>query len=237
MAERAGEMNNIANWRVEDPAPNEPDLGKIVPLGTRADALIARKKAHPILATNFIRVRGAADFIKGLDYHHTQYMAQISVLASAPARSERTEGRSALSHEAVAYFNRMGQFHAFAKSKFVKQHLGDLTSILPSMTRLLPFRNKHVAHRSIDVPNNDDTPELQVIQAYTMSTLAGSLFEPRTKGRPPDPLKDNLWQECFFKLQIRHVVKGQNTMINFTLETEHAQVVLEAYSVLDRLLA
>ncbi len=231
-------MNNIANWRVEDPAPNEPDLGKIVPLGTRAYALIARKKAHPILATDFIRVRGAAFIINGLDYHHTQYMAQIGVLASAPARSECAEGRNALSHEAVAYFNRMGQFHTFAKSKFVKQRLGDITSILPSMTRLLPFRFKHAAHRSIDDPRKEDTPELQVIQALAMSDLAGSLFTPRTKGQPPDPLKDNLWKECFFQLQIRHVEKGgQNTMINFTLETEHAQVVLEAYSVLDQLLA
>ena len=128
----------------------------------------------------------------GLDYHHDNFMHAFCLLAPYYERlfsclrktNENVSGESlspfptgeerklleSLDHEALAYINRLGQFHAFAKSR-------NLKSLLPRASELMVFRNKHAAHRSIDDPRKEDNEHLQEAHAFAFGwiqhTIAG----------------------------------------------------------------
>src|SRR4051812_27857631 len=91
-------VNDIRNWRVEDPAPAEP-LDEITPLSRRAASLLCRRRDAAVLRTHFWAVYGAIDMMRGLEYHHERFMSVVRALASGdPAQDDES-----LRHDAVRY--------------------------------------------------------------------------------------------------------------------------------------
>jgi hypothetical protein len=173
-----GSLTSIDNWGAIDPRPGE-NLADILPVCIRAESLLARNSSHPTLKTNFIHLAGAIQMIAGLDYH----VQSFARLATGPTRELALH--AGVDHEAVAYLNRLGQFYAFARSEFVRAAVPNAMAMIPTVTRLIVFRNKIAAHRSLDAPRGE-TPGEQVRHAASMTPMAGRLFHPRPGAKPPD---------------------------------------------------
>jgi hypothetical protein len=77
------QIQNITDWRQEDPAPDTP-LSAIFPVSVRAENLLSRQHAHRLLETNYLNLAGAVEMMRGLDYHHSRFMEIIEVLSSIP---------------------------------------------------------------------------------------------------------------------------------------------------------
>lgn len=241
------EMNDPANWRVADPSPSVA-LEHIVPLGQRAVALLARNLGHPVLQGEFVRLYGAVDMLGALDYHHDNLLAiraafdrHLDALERlrAPQRDvtpgehrvlepelaaelRPTDSDSRLfknaQYEAAAYLCRLGQFYYFAKSAFMADVVaaGSITAI----QRLIVFRHKFAAHRSIDKPQGD-LDELQTLHAMSLA-LGGMVWHPLSNGR------------LAMSFQIRTESSGAE---NFVPEVDHPAVMGEAYELLSSVLA
>jgi hypothetical protein len=139
----------------------------------RAIALMMRNRNIPILNTDSLRIYGAVEMVAGMEYHHDNFVRLCRQRAGGQQGDDLC-----FQHEAAAYLNRMGQFEKFVRSAFVKQVIPHAN--IPTISRLMVFRNKYAAHRSIDDPWKGDTPESQVSHARSLSTkLFGHLFTPR----------------------------------------------------------
>ncbi len=229
--------SNIQNWRI----PNDPDhdkqLADIKPVSRRAASLLARRSQSPVLRRSFVNVYGAVEIMKGLDYHHGNFMRLLGQLAQLPAFSvEEADAFDCLLHELVAYVSRVGQFLVFAKSRFVNETIRDTTALIPTLAGLKRFRDKVAAHRSIDDPRTEDTPELQVVHARVLTPLIGRLFEPK----PGESLEDvalgreRPWLKGYLTY---YLPMGTPDADKLALERDHPRIMEEAYSVLERLLA
>jgi hypothetical protein len=106
------------------------------------------------------------------------------------------------------------------------------------------FRNKYTAHRSIDVPWTEDTPDSQISHARSLSKLFGKLFTPRA-GAPvndwsAEPLKTReeaekqIWSSNHLTFQIFDMKTKQAT--NFCLEVDHLDVMKEATVIFEALI-
>ena len=171
-------------FNVADPSHGLP-LEKISHLIDRLASWLARATADPAFdESQSVQIIGAVHVLQGMDYHYRAYLAH-EVLGRAyllrleaftrtlkgagviPAQDfprasvDEAMHLEALNHEAVAYLNRLGQFYYFARS------IGRLAEV-PRLCALIHFRNKHGAHRSIDVPRGEE-PEVQVGQAMAFS--------------------------------------------------------------------
>lgn len=220
------EVNDIRNWRIEDPSPGL-ELASIVPISRRAQSLMVRSAGNPILHGNFLAVAGAVSIMRGLDYQHDQFMGLIDRLARGEVADEEF-----LLHEAVAYVNRVGQFFYFATSDLVQSRLGDCTSSLPKIAHPKVFRDKYTAHRSVDRPRKEDTPHLQTVHAMSLSGLGGRLWHPK-QSLPPG-FAGPFWGKAYLVYQLN---MGSAGVYELNLERDHSTVMREAYSVLERLLA
>ena len=163
---------------VADPCPGQM-LSDITSLSTRARSWLSRVVTR-IPEDESIQVVGAIAMLEGLDYHHDEFMKLVIQLTPYYARilggdtmnqvaehktnpfptAVESKSLDALDHEAVAYLNRLGQLHSFAKAKA-------LATRMPKARELVVFRNKHTAHRSIDAPKGDSRQE-QEYQAMTV---------------------------------------------------------------------
>jgi hypothetical protein len=220
------DANDIQNWGVKDPKPGEL-LETILPFSVRAKALIARNSSHPILRTDFLQIRGAVSMMRALDYHRDRFVDIIRCLASGTLMSDET----AL-HEAVAYVNRGGQFYYFSQYDLVKQR-GECPPI-PLLETLMHFRNKHTAHRSIDVPRKTDTEHLQAYQAMSMD-FDGRSFLPREGVTVEATLESALfpWRTGYLVFQI-NLGEGRFHFLN--IERDHEALMREALSILEFIL-
>lgn len=155
-------------FNVVDPRPGEP-LNDITPISVRARSWLA-KVNQSIPENDTVKILGTINILEGLDYHNRRFMEFVDLLIPyfseneklreinqhvfpTPEQSEYMEG---LVHETIAYFNRLGQFHTFARAVCMSSD-----SHLPKMNELMVFRNKHTAHRSIDYPRNETEDEKQ----------------------------------------------------------------------------
>ena len=235
-------INDIAGWQVSDECPKLP-LDKVDPISKRATCLVARNKAKPPLRANFLNIQGAVEMMKGLDYHHHNFMKIINRLAEVDMSDEAQGLKANLLHEVVAYLNRVGQLHYFVFSPFVKNHCPTAESLTPTIEKFLIFRHKHSAHRSIDKPQNE-TAHIQETQAMSMSSIGGKIFE--TKPGQSCNLLDiktdadqtahflNNWKKCYWVCQL--ITDDPKDFRNFSIEREHPTIMLEAYVVLEMLL-
>lgn len=156
-------------FNISDPHPGV-QLNEIMPLSARAHSWLARV-SEEIPDDQSIQIVGVVTMLEALDYHHERFMALVGGLASyflfrteiSPSMSNEDMQRliptpsqkkllRALDHEAVAYFNRLGQLHAFAKKR-------RLLYCMQRTDQLMVFRNKHTAHRSIDAPRGESKDE------------------------------------------------------------------------------
>ena len=160
-------------FHIADPHPEER-LSGIAPLSARARSWLARV-TYSIPESESIQTVGAVTMLEGLDYHYARFMEIVNRLEPYYSRifeeavedlpyqerefahrlfptATEAEGLNALDHEAVAYFNRLGQFHAYAKARGIAARLA-------KANELMVFRHKHTAHRSIDVPKGESQQE------------------------------------------------------------------------------
>jgi len=223
-------MNNSANWRVIDPDPAR-NLQDVHPVSVRARALLVRRLDHPAIRDDFLRVMGAIDMLGALDYHHsnlakieaalTDYFAELEGMRTGmAARGKTPEEATSIEHgryEAIAYVVTLGRFNYFARAV-----LSNLKIVpTPTIDRLLVFRHKAAAHRSIDMPRGE-SPELQTLHALSLASAGGQLFAPSRDGR------------LALQYQIQRV---PGEIENFVPSEDHGSVMNEAYEVLVSLLS
>ena len=215
-------INDARKWYLTDPMPGAA-LATIEPLSERAKALLVRSRST-LLHTAFIQVVGAVHMLSGLDYHFKQFVTAIQ-----RGGGLLPQDTSPIRHEAVAWINRLGQFHYFARSKLVLRNVSVGT---PTIDQLLPFRHKHTAHRSIDKPRAEDSESLQVGHAMAMTDLSGTLWVPRPPFTPAESPMPSV-QTHFLAFQLQASQGEHRTLV---IERDHPIVMLEAYSVLETLL-
>jgi len=236
-------INDIAGWGVIDECPVTP-LDTIAPISKRAASLIARNQTKtPLLKTNFLNIQGAVEMMQGLDYHHDNFMKIINHLAEVDLNNEAQGLKVYLSHEVVAYLNRLGQFHYFITSPFVTKHCATAKSLAPTIETFLVLRLKHSAHRSIDQPR-DESRHIQETQAMSMSSIGGKIFSPKPgqscnlleAKTTADAIKHfrNNWTKCYLVYQL--ITDDPKVSYNFSIEKEHPTIMREAYAVLEQVL-
>jgi hypothetical protein len=215
-------MNNRRNWSIVDPDANV-ELTDIPVLARRARALVCRSPS-PVLDRAFVQVWGAVSMLLAMHYHCARFLEGLQ-------ESEGTYPRDLMipRNEAVAWLNRLGQFHYFTSSELVTS--ADNIPSTPTIDSILPFRHKHAAHRSLDAPRKDDTPELQISQAIALSELSGSYWIPRNGVLDASALPS--FNTHYFAFQIRDTTESRKT---FNLEVDHDKVMLEGYKVIESLL-
>lgn len=109
------------------------------------------------------QVHGVKYIMQGLDYHFKNYMRLLS-----------EDDDIHWFHEVVAYLNRIGQIYYFLKSDFIAAQ----DSEAPALKRVIPFRMKYSAHRSIDAPRRDDLPLMMDISIPNMYYTKPSVINP-----------------------------------------------------------
>jgi hypothetical protein len=218
-------VNDCASWNWDDPCPSAA-LDQIAPLSLRATSLIARSHS-PLLQQHFMQLAGVVAILSGLEYHFGSFQRHVQLVQflSPAAHSE-------LRHEAVAWVNRVGQLHYFVTSQLVKDNIQSAPT--PAIDEVLPFRNKHTAHRSADFPRKTDTDHLKTVHEMSLSILGGSLWTPRHAYPGPDISPTSPSSNHFLTFQIQEPV---GTAHNLIIEQAHPAVLLEGYSVLEALLA
>lgn len=216
-------LSNRDDWNLVDPAPELP-LANIESVSVRASALVARSSSA-LLREHFVQIIGVTSMLAGLEYHYANF---LSVLSGLPAQFGRDI--SAAQHEAIAWLNRVGQFHYFSRSELVARRLPAVST--PRIEYVLPFRMKHAAHRSIDVPRKD-TGNQQLNHAMMLSALGGSLWIPRSgidraaeASFPPGSDTHCLVFQVHLDDGVRHL----------NVEEEHPRILEEMYTVLHCLL-
>jgi hypothetical protein len=229
-------FRNIENFNASDPNDGA-ELQQIQPLSQRALSLMLRNRAKPLLREGFLNIVGAIEMLSGLEYHHDNIVHLSDSLAAGAAIDE-----TCLYHEAVAYVNRLGQFHYFAKSPLVAKALPNATATIPTIEKFLPFRMKHAAHRSIDYPRGE-SEDTQLLQAMSftrstgrMMTLKPGASEVRLpQGGTRDAVamaefRRRQWQDSYLTFQLYD--EGRNVHIDLVVQREHPQVCSEAYGLL-----
>jgi hypothetical protein len=228
-------FKSIANFNCHDQHQGVA-LDAINPLSQRAYALMVRNSSKPSLQVGFMNVVGAIEMLGGLEYHHDNVMRLSGQLAAGAATD-----KTSLYHEAVAYVNRLGQFHYFARSRLVSQVVSDLSTMIPTIQKFLPFRMKHSAHRSLDSPHSE-TESTQILQAMSLSRAVGRMMMLKPGARDVIPDKAILdagglarfhqlqWQNCYITFQLFD--ESTNSHVNLVLEKEHPTISSEAYDLL-----
>jgi len=229
-------FKSIDNFNVADPRPGVA-LDDIQPASERAFALLIRNRTKPLLKEGFVNIVGAIEMLSGLEYHHDNIVRLSERLASGTSLDETD-----LNHEAVAYLNRLGQFHYFAKSALASKGLPHATAIIPTVEKYMLFRMKHAAHRSIDRPQGE-TEDAQILQAISLTRAAGRMMtlKPGATNTFPAPgaipdaggmaeFRRLQWQSSYLTFQI-YDEDGQ-THINLIIEKEHPQICREVYGLL-----
>lgn len=234
---------NIDNFNFKDPHEGIP-LNEIHLLSERAVCHLVRSRNLPILKHVFVNIYGAIEMMQGLTYHHARFM---SLVESCHTTVPTPQTAGALRHEVVVYLNRLGQFWSFSKSDLVKKYCSSPEETLPTLSKLIVFRNKHTAHRSIDNPKAEDTDGLQVMNAISLSILGGQFFHPKPGHPSPDLLSvplntDKDWDElsCSFYrndyLGFKIYDVKHSTHVDFYIERDHELIMREAYCLITILL-
>lgn len=210
---------NQNSWTYEDPYPNLP-LDKIFPISVRAKSLYARYKANSTIEDGFLQISGAINMMDGLDYHFDNFQKyHVQIYKGKDMRKKllshyyNEKGiNKCIQHEIVAYFNRVGQFYYFVDSDFVKERLPNVLEQIPLIKRLIRFRHKYTAHRSIDKPLRGDEGRAMYHEiTFGLSNMYNA------EG-------NMIFQIC--------TAQG---VVRFNPEKEHQVVIEEAYTIIERL--
>ena len=210
------DVQDSTNWRIEDKYCGCP-LDSISSIPERIESLLARAKDHVAMRTGYLNLSGAQQIVAGMEYHAQNHSKQMH------CSTEELNTRK-LRHEAVAYFNRLGQFYYFAESAFVKKFSPSISNYIDNITSLTLFRHKHSAHRSLDKPFSEDTDQLQEDHELSFRSNIWSPKDPRFAGD-----HSNLSETHWLVYQIHNA----KDYIDFCLEREHLAVMLECYKIFE----
>ncbi len=234
-------MFKPSDWRLEDPNLHVP-LEDIHPLSERAWSLLTRSRSLPNAQTGFLNILGGIDMMRGMAYHYENSLQLIDRISKLPFRVGGTL-KPSLIHETVAYINRLGQFYYFAESSFVSSKIPDWELRIPTIVKFKRIRDKHTAHRSLDKPRPVDTPHMQNVHAWAMSSIGGLVFEPKPKIQVPSPLHEILtnpgrwWKQNFVGFQMLGDFRQRpDTTINCSVEKDHPILESECYGIIECLL-
>ena len=212
--------NDKRQLAFNDPFP-DLELARIEPISLRVKALLARSN-NALLHTDFIQIGGAQFILEAADYHYKNYLSNLSNCPD-PWSAELARAK----HDAVAWLNSVGQFNKFVVNAGKKWTLFST----PIACRLVRFRNKYAAHRSIDDPRKESDTNL-MFQAISFSSFATS-FDPRGKNLPDNPgLK---WFHRTFFLQFK--MQFENGWESINIELDHLAFMEEAYQFYSTLLS
>jgi hypothetical protein len=132
----------------------------------------------------------------------------------------------------------MGQFYYFAHSDFATRFVADPDVLAPTIARYKLFRDKHAAHRALDYPRREDTPQAQSNYAWALSSMGGMYFVPKSPQQPRDGLRfpdsQAMWLQSYFCLQLFDGCLGSS--LDFSVEREHPVIEAEAYQFLELIL-
>ena len=156
-------------------------------------------------------IYGATAIFNGLEYHANNYLSlQENIKRLDDVDPECRETIDMLNHEAIAYFNRIGQFYYFAKSRKVAEILGDYKPHIPNVLRLKIFRMKQSAHRATDYPRNENPRNMEQLDrlfTYQYILLNNKLFHQILLDEP-DPITNE-------------------QSVNFSMHEDHPKLVVE----------
>ena len=220
MEESARLLNNRESWTIKDPAPDLA-LPEISILSERAKALMFRSSS-PLLKSDFIQIYGVTSILAGIEYHFANFMKAFGKL-----RSIEEPVSQAVLHEAVAWLNRVGQFDAFRRSDLLKKNAP--ANAAPTIEHVMPFRNKHAAHRSVDAPHGEN-PSTRPLHAIMLSELGFTYW---TSRQPPQTPGVDIKQTHYLAFQIR--LNGAESR-NLVIERDHPKVMQEGYGLIEALL-
>jgi hypothetical protein len=183
-----------------------------------------------------MRISGAIEIMRGMDYHNDRYQGIVLTYVSG-----ENADLNDLDHEVVAYLNRVGQFHSFAQSDFVVNIVGGASISVPTIVQLQLFRNKHTAHRSIDSPRGESRHH-QITQAMSLTPYMGRIYRPRSGiSTPPQSGKNDLdaWRRALLESHVivYQIQDPQSNVVELSLERDHPIVMMEAYNLIERILA
>ena len=191
-----------------DPMPGAP-LACVQPIALRAKCWYAR--VWDVMPEDqCMHWLAAVTILSALEYHQLNYIRLAELLQSYFGRAFKPlrihDGSSvrerlalsgpsleeefhseALDNEAVAYFNRLGQFYYFSRGR-------ELLPVMPRTQELIVFRHKHTAHRSADVQRKE-TPE-EIASQSTAFGFARFL----QNGQPSYQMREGeIWQTFTMK--------------------------------------
>jgi hypothetical protein len=225
---------NRMTWCVEDPFPGV-HLDTIAPISLRARSLLAR--SSPLLNDRIdcYRLNGSIDIMEGLEYHYSNWLRIIN-----HSRSGMEYDGAAVTHEIIAYFNRLGQFYYFATSSFVDARVPDAIASLQEISRLIPFRHKIAAHRSIDQPRGqaDQNEDERRFFAVNKGSLLIMPRNDQSKLSPPtgntlDLARTEILKQGFPVYQLS---LDPLAWIQFAPERDHDLVMADCFSLYSHLL-
>ncbi len=88
----------------------------------------------------FFSISGAIEMLGGMEHHYANFLYERAGILAGESVS-----LDGMKHEAIAFLNRMGQFHYFLRGDFAKRVIADVGAVVPRGTKLMVFRNKHAA--------------------------------------------------------------------------------------------
>jgi hypothetical protein len=244
---------------VEDKFP-EMSLEEIDCVSDRSQSLMAREldfTKFDAQSAEAIRLPGTLQMLRGMEYHHNNFMRNCKLMEDCwdevvklndPTLIFSTPEhiRQEMAHEVTAYLNRLGQFYYFAISDAVSKRLKlrrkAIERKIPLISKIVFFRQKHTAHRSVDCPKEEDTELLQFIHQISIDEggvlLSG--VKPNIDSKGNEIVEDsscrNVWRKRYRTYQIRQHQPGKSTggadLIDFSPERDHAEIMHEAFCFL-----
>lgn len=158
-------------------------------------ALFSEHHTSEIFMNHELEFLGILDMVDGLEYHYKKFIRMEN--KHREHQKKIWENGIYLTppnnpvHEAVAYLNRLGQVHTLLTSNWFKKNVKEsaIARLCPSILALMPFRNKHTAHRSVDGPRGESPQQLAMHASIPFGQIwEGSKVEIDQQGRP-------VWQE------------------------------------------
>ena len=155
---------------------------------------------------------GATEILNGLKYHAENFLEYEKNLDISNPFLHKGSHKliKKMNHEAIAYFNRMGQFYYFSKSKKVGQIISDFENHIPNINKFIIFRMKQSAHRATDAPRGEDPNKMkQLDNLFTFQ----SMF-----------LNGKLWYQVMLD---KADLKTGKLSVNFIMSENHPEIVSE----------
>jgi hypothetical protein len=156
-------------------------------------------------------IHGATAILNGLEYHAENYLGRQKTLEKINSNNPKHRATiDMLNHEAIAYFNRIGQLYYFTRSEKVTEIIDNYESHIPNILRLIIFRMKQSAHRATDAPRGENAGHME--QLDRMFTYQYLLVDNKLCHQilldEPDPITNK-------------------QSINFFMHEEHPKLVAE----------